>query len=70
MQKRDILWLLIILLSAVAFSVWGLPYFTQLGHPLLSLLVYAFFVALFIYGRANHVYRSKRNRNLQKQGQK
>ena len=41
--------------AALAFSVWGLPYFTQLGHPAWSILVYAFFVLLFIYGRANRV---------------
>lgn len=44
-----------VVVAALAFSVWGLPYFTQLGHPGWALLVYAFFVLLFIYGRANRV---------------
>jgi hypothetical protein len=45
--------------AALAFSVWGLPYFTQLGYPKWSILVYAFFVLLFIYGRANRAHTSK-----------
>jgi membrane protein implicated in regulation of membrane protease activity len=55
MQRGDCIWLIVVALSALAFSVWGLPYFTQLGHPAWSILVYAFFVLLFIYGRANRV---------------
>jgi hypothetical protein len=55
MRRRDCIWLIAVVLSALAFSVWGLPYFTQLGHPAWSILVYAFFVVLFIYGRANRV---------------
>ena len=55
MQRGDCIWLIVVALSALAFSVWGLPYFTQLGHPAWSILVYAFFVVLFIYGRANRV---------------
>jgi hypothetical protein len=55
MQRRDCIWLIVVVLFALAFSVWGLPYFTQLGHPAWSILVYAFFVLLFIYGRANRV---------------
>lgn len=65
MQKCDWVWLLVVVLSAVAFSIWGLPYFTQLGHPRWSILVYAFFVTLFIYGRANPVRRNKRARKPQ-----
>ena len=53
MQCSDWIWLAWVLAAALAFSVWGLPYFTQLGYPLWSLIVYAFFVVLFIYGR-NH----------------
>jgi lipopolysaccharide export LptBFGC system permease protein LptF len=62
MQRWDYIWLIVVVLSALAFSVWGLPYFTQLGHPAWSILVYAFFVVLFIYGRANR----KRSNNGQK----
>jgi hypothetical protein len=42
-----------VVVAALAFSVWGLPYSIQLGHPKWPVLVYAFFVLLFIYGRAN-----------------
>jgi membrane protein YdbS with pleckstrin-like domain len=70
MQKRDWVWLFAIVFSAVAFSVWGLPYFTQLGHPLWSLIVYVFFVTLFIYGRANRMRHAKRTRKPQHLQQK
>jgi lipopolysaccharide export LptBFGC system permease protein LptF len=66
MQRSDCIWLIVVVLSALAFSVWGLPYFTQRGYPAWSILVYAFFVLLFIYGRANRV-RSRqtpKNRGL------
>lgn len=58
MQKRDCLWLVMVVAAALAFSVWGLPYFSQLGHPMLSLLVYGFFVIIFLYGRANRYPRN------------
>jgi membrane protein implicated in regulation of membrane protease activity len=61
MQRWDCIWLIVVVLSALAFSVWGLLYFTQLGHPAWPILVYAFFVLLFIYGRANRV-RSRKTR--------
>lgn len=53
MQRWDWIWLLLVAAAAVAFSVWGLPYFTQLGHPLWSIPVYAFFLVIFLYGRTN-----------------
>lgn len=65
MQRCDIVWLLIVVAAALAFSVWGLPYFTQLGHPAWSILVYAFFVLLFIYGRANRVRANKSRKKLE-----
>lgn len=69
MQRCDIVWLLGVLAGVLAFSVWGLPYFTQLGHPLLSIFVYAFFAILFLYGRANRRYnrtaRTRRDRRKQ-----
>jgi hypothetical protein len=61
MQRWDCIWLIVVVLSALAFSVRGLPYFTQSGHPAWLILVYAFFVVLFIYGRANRV-RSRKTR--------
>jgi membrane protein implicated in regulation of membrane protease activity len=71
MQRSDFVWLLWVLAGALAFSVWGLPYFTQLGYPLLSILVYAFFAVLFLYGRANRrlkrTARSRRDRQKQEQ---
>ncbi len=60
MQRWNWLWLFIVLLGVLAFSIWGLPYFTQLGYPWLSLLVYAFFAILFLYGRANRQPRPRR----------
>jgi hypothetical protein len=60
MPRSDCIWLVIVLASALAFSVWGLPYFTQLGYPKWSILVYVFFVLLFIYGRANHRVRERK----------
>ncbi len=54
MQRTDCYWLVIVVAAVLAFSVWGLPYFSQLGHPMWSILVYGFFVVLFLYGRANH----------------
>ena len=53
MQKGDIRWLLLVLVAVVLFSIYGLPYFTQTGHTLWAILVYAFFVVLFLYGRCN-----------------
>jgi len=66
MQRSDLVWLLIVLASALAFSIWGLPYFTQLGYSWWSLLVYAFLVILFIYGRANRVRTRKPQRRLER----
>lgn len=60
MQLSDCFWLVGVLAAALAFSVWGLPYFSQLGHPLLSLLVYGFFVVLFLYGRHNRLPTTKK----------
>lgn len=54
MQKTDVKWLLLVLAAVALFSIFGLPYFTHLGHPWWSILVYAFFVVLFLYGRCNH----------------
>jgi len=54
-QKKDILWLLLVLTAVVIFSIFGLPYFTQSGHPLWAILVYAFFAVLFLYGRCNRL---------------
>ena len=53
MQRADCIWSIMVVVAALAFSVWGLPYSIQLGHPKWPVLVYAFFVLLFIYGRAN-----------------
>lgn len=57
MQRSDTGWLLVIIAAVLAFSVWGLPYFSQLGHPMLSIMVYAFFVVIFLYGRSNRYRR-------------
>lgn len=61
MQKSDTGWLIGVLLAVLLFSVFGLPYFSQLGHPLWSILVYAFFFVIFLYGRANRLPK-QRNR--------
>ena len=53
MQKCDIWWLLVVGAAAILFSIFGLPYFTQMGHESWAILVYAFFVVVFLYGRAN-----------------
>ena len=66
MQRADCIWLIMVMVAALAFSVWGLPYFTQLGHPTWSVLVYAFFALLFIYGRANCVRSSKTRKKLER----
>jgi hypothetical protein len=66
MQRSDCIWLIVVVLSVLAFSVWGLPYFTQLGHPAWSVVVYVFFVLLFIYGRANRVRNSKSRRKAER----
>jgi hypothetical protein len=55
MQKTDIRWLLLVLAAVVLFSIFGLPYFTQTGHPLWAILVYAFFAVIFLYGRCNRL---------------
>ena len=65
MQRSDCIWLAMVLAAALAFSIWGLPYFTQLGHPAWSILVYAFFVILFIYGRANRLPSGKNAKKLE-----
>ena len=67
MQRYDVLWLLFILAMVLAFSIWGLPYFTQLGHSWWSVLVYAFFLVLFLYGRANRQPRPRGRRKLEQQ---
>ncbi len=66
MQRADCMWLIIVVAAALAFSVWGLPYFTQLGHPAWSIIVYAFFVLLFIYGRANRVRTNKTGKKAER----
>ena len=66
MQRSDCIWLIMVVAGALAFSVWGLPYFTQLGHPAWSVLVYAFFVLLFIYERANRVRSSKSRKKVER----
>lgn len=55
MQKCDARWLCGVLLAVLLFSVFGLPYFSQLGHPLWSILVYVFFAVIFLYGRSNRL---------------
>ena len=54
MQKTDVRWLFLVLLAVVAFSIFGLPYFTQTGHTAWAILVYGFFFVIFLYGRCNH----------------
>ena len=54
-----------VVVAALAFSVWGLPYFTQLGYPSWSLLVYGFFVLLFIYGRPNRLRSRKARKKIE-----
>ncbi len=39
--------------AVILFSIYGLPYFTQTGHTMWALLVYAFFAVIFLYGRCN-----------------
>jgi hypothetical protein len=53
MQRIDCIWLALVAIAALIFSVWGMPFFSQLGHPWLSVPVYAVLVVLFLYGRAN-----------------
>jgi len=55
MQKSDTKWLLGVLAAVLLFSVFGLPFFSQLGHPLWAILVYAFFFVIFLYGRNNRL---------------
>ena len=45
----------VVVAAAAALSIFGLPYFSQLGHPLWSILVYLFFAVLFLYGRNNRL---------------
>jgi hypothetical protein len=52
MQKSDCIWLLFTT-TALAFSLWGLPYSLELGRPAWAALAYAFFLAVFLYGSAN-----------------
>ena len=66
MQRCDIPWLIGVILAALAFSQWGLPYFTQLGHPHLAWLVYGFLVVIFLYGRANRWAARRRLKSGQK----
>lgn len=68
MQKSDATWLLLVVAAALLFSVFGLPYFSQLGHPVLSVLVYAFLVVIFIYGRNNRLPRGYRRRKAGESG--
>ena len=54
MHKCDTKWLLLVIAAVILFSIFGLPYFSQTGHEPWAVLVYAFFVVIFLYGRANH----------------
>lgn len=54
MLKGDVRWFFLVLAAVVLFTIFGLPYFTHTGHSWWSILVYAFFAVLFIYGRCNH----------------
>lgn len=60
MQHSDTPYLIGVILAAILFSIFGMPYFSQLGHPLWSLIVYGFFVVLFLYGRNNRLPHSRR----------
>lgn len=60
MQKSDTRWLCLMVAAALLFSVFGLPYFSQLGHPLWSILVYAFLAVIFLYGRNNRLPKQPR----------
>ena len=62
MQKSDTKWLFFIVAVALLFSVFGLPYFSQLGHPIWSVLVYAFLAVIFLYGRNNPLPRARRRK--------
>lgn len=53
LQRSDSLWCVGTLAALVLFSIFGLPYFSQLGHPFWSLLVYGFIAVIFLYGRNN-----------------
>jgi hypothetical protein len=60
MQKSDTKWLCWVLLAVLLFSVFGLPYFSQLGHPMWSIVVYGFFAVIFLYGRNNRLPRTRK----------
>jgi hypothetical protein len=60
MQKSDTKWFLGVLAAVLLFSVFGLPYFSQLGHPMWSLLVYLFFFVIFLYGRNNRLPKERK----------
>jgi hypothetical protein len=53
MQKCDVRWFLLVVVAAILFSIFGLPYFTQTGHTAWAIVVYAFFAVIFLYGRSN-----------------
>ena len=55
MQKCDVRWLVLVVAAVILFSVFGLPYFTQTGHESWAVMVYAFLVVIFLYGRANRL---------------
>jgi hypothetical protein len=60
MQMSDTKWLCGVLAAVLLFSVFGLPYFSQLGHPLWSIVVYLFFAILFLYGRNNRIPKTRK----------
>ena len=66
MQRSDCIWLIVMVVVALAFSVWGLPYFTQLGHPPWSIPVYAVLLVIFLYGRANRPPRGSKLQQARK----
>lgn len=53
MQKSDTKWLLIVLATAILFTIFVLPYFSRFGYGLWTAPIYLFFLVAFLYGRHN-----------------
>ncbi len=55
--RHNLLLIVLLLIGAVVFTIYGCPYFRDQHHGGLCILVYALLVLALVYGRAMRVKR-------------
>ncbi len=52
-MKGNVTFLVLVCAAAALVAIFLLPYLKDIGHPLVSIPIFAFLALLFIYGRHN-----------------